>query len=358
MKIVFKLKNFYKDDPVDRLRGTDIMKELKKRGYEVELFNQQDDIDVFVNLDETFLVKGIFDNKEKFKIKKLIFDIQDDHFYFNKMAMNDFNKKYFVEQKANINTLIEKKINDTNIFEKLNEKILNKFLITYRKMLFRYYVRKADYVITSSYALEKISKKFNKNSLCIPDSIDLSLYKEKNNYKTNKVKIVWIGTEGNIPYLLIVNDVLKKLQEKYNIDIWIITSKRIFKNPYTIKYLKGFKFNYKFIEWKLNTFSKYLCESDIGIAPLPNNIAKSSNKILSYMASGLPVVCSNNLDYQFFNNIVFISSNEIEWYKNLEKLILNEDSRKKYGKLGIEKSKEFSLSKIVDKYERLFRSIM
>jgi len=351
-KIVIKLKHLYENDPVDRLRGRDIYLELKKRGYNVELYNLQKKIDILLNLDDKSTALPLF-LRQEVQIKKVIFDIQDDHFTYNQHAMKIINNKIY--KPSLLNRI--KKLNK----EKIKNKLLSRFVHKFNTYLFKEYVRKADFVITSSYSLERIAKNYNKNVRCIPDSVDFSLYPKKSFYNNNEVNVVWMGTIGNIPYLIIVDKVLYELQKKYNIKVKIISSKEIFNNPYSKQFLEKFSFNFEFIEWKKDTFGYELTKADIGIAPLPDKIVKSSNKVLSYMASGLPVVCSSVYDYKILNkkykDILFIATNQEEWKKSLEKLILNKKLRAEKGEKGRQIAQDFSLENIVNEYEKLFRNL-
>lgn len=351
-KIVIKLKHFYENDPVDRLRGKDIYFELKKRNYNVELYNLQKNIDILLILDDKINARALF-NRQEIKVEKIIFDIQDDHFNLNKKSIKALNskiiKKSFLRRIMNLNV------------KKIKEKLLTIVIQKMNSYLFKDFVEKSDFVITSSYSLAKITKNYNESVVCIPDSIDFSLYPLKKSYN-DEVSLVWIGTDGNIPYLSIIDKVLYDLQRKYNIKIKVISSQAIYENPYSKQFLDKFEFEFEFIEWKKKTFGYELTQAEIGIAPLPDGMVKSTNKVLSYMASGLPVVCSNVFDYHQLNekyeNSIFIADNVQEWEKHLETLILDKDLRTRKGIEGRDIAQNFSLESTVDKYEELFKSLM
>lgn len=222
---------------------------------------------------------------------------------------------------------------------------------------------KSDFIIASSYSLTKVLSKLKNNIVTIPDGLDRKLYgsikyvgkiKENDAVKT----ICWIGTPSNIRYLALVNDSLSKIQKKNRARIKIITSDKILSDSYLKNIVGSFDFTFEFIKWDEKTFHLELAKCDIGIAPLPQGIAKSSNKILSYLACGLAVVCSGSVDYEMLNNEnpeAFIFENEHEkWFEHLDSLLTSSRKLDFFKHSGQAVANNFFTDRIISKYEELF----
>ena len=171
------------------------------------------------------------------------------------------------------------------------------------------------------------------NLIYLPTVINLENYPHvKRNFQTNVVTIVWIGSPTTGKYLQAIVPVLQKLAKKYSIMLKIIGA--------------DFKIDYvdcKIIDWDEQTEISELLLSDIGIMPLADTIwekGKCGFKLVQYMACGLPVVASiAPANEEIVDDGVngFLARSEDEWYFALEKLILNDEIRQKFGIAGRKK---------------------
>jgi glycosyltransferase involved in cell wall biosynthesis len=168
------------------------------------------------------------------------------------------------------------------------------------------------------------------NLIYLPTVINLDIYPiTKENYQTDLVTIVWIGSLSTGKYLQIIAPVLRELTKKYSIKLKVIGVDVIIDGV-----------DCELVDWKENTEVSELLSADIGIMPLDNTIwekGKCGFKLIQYMACGLPVVASDApANEEIIENGVngFIAHNENEWYLSLEKLILNKSIREKFGKSG------------------------
>lgn len=355
LKVVFLLKNNSFNDPVDRLRGRDIVENLALKGWNVQYFNEQSDIDILVALDLDFKTHYVI---SKYPCKKLILDIQDDFINKNAAAIK--------------RTPIKRKNRFRKLWELLGRSDLGCGLVVVIYKLLsefssRILIKQADFIITSSYSLENVLKRFNSNILTIPDSLDRKIYhsvynNNENNHRDGKT-ICWIGTPSNIRYLLLVNEELGQLQSTYNsITIKLITDPKIMIDPELKKIVESFKFSFKLIEWTEDTFVNEVNCCDIGIAPLPSGIAKSSNKILTYMACHLAVICSGSADYKKMydedNGALIYEDDYSKWYQHLENLINDRELAEQYSKTGSRMAHDYYGDNIVVHYEKVFESII
>jgi hypothetical protein len=350
--IVIKLKHMYADDPVDRLRGVNVVHALQNRGWNIQIFNNQKNIDLIIYLDDYNLYDRLV--YEYTKARKVIIDIQDNHFiksnassqYQKKKGQYSFKNRVFAEIKKGFKQFIYKVL------------IKKLWYLAYLES-----VKKVDYIICSSYALMNSYVQLNSNVICIPDTLEQRCFQVNKVVKQENLSICWVGTENNIAYLAIVEQAIQELQEKYNIEFCIISSKNIFLDKRLHEIMQRLPFTYKFVEWKKDTIYKELAKHHIGIAPLPQDSEKSTNKILTYMASGLAVACSGGKDYQKMNfdypqSLIYIQRNSAEkWKDSLEQLIIDDLKRERLVENGLKVAQNYQLDKIVVQYEELFEKI-
>lgn len=190
-----------------------------------------------------------------------------------------------------------------------------------------------------------------KKIIYLPTVVDINKYKEKINYKTKEITIVWIGSKSTVKYLNIIESILIELSKKYLIKLKIIGGEINFKN-----------IKIECIKWSEENESKEIRNSDIGIMPLENTYwekGKCGFKLIQYMACGLPVVASPapaNNEIISHEKDGYIANNEYEWYEYLEKLILDKELRRKLGNVGRKKiKKKYSYQYFGLKYVNLFK---
>lgn len=173
-------------------------------------------------------------------------------------------------------------------------------------------------------------KEINKNKIYyVPTVINRELYQfdSLNKLQNNKLQIVWIGSLSTVKYLQLIDEVLVKLQNRYNFVLKVIGAKI------------PLKCNVEFIEWDSKTEIIELRRSDIGIMPLEDTDwerGKCGFKLIQYMASRLPVVAS----FSIANNEIineesgFIARNDQDWIDQLSLLLESESLRDKMGENG------------------------
>ena len=192
-----------------------------------------------------------------------------------------------------------------------------------------------------------INKHFKKKIFQIDESVE-SISKKYSFSKKNN-KILFIGNLNYLPNLLACKNFIKH-----------ILPKLIKKLPQIKFCIIGHISNFnKFLLQKPNVeilgpkkdLSKYIKSSFCGLANL--EVATGvQGKVLTYMASGLPTICSNQVAKNFGSNVIIYKNNS----DLIEKIIsvkVNKAKSENYSKKSIKYSKTLSWIKISKKYLKL-----
>jgi glycosyltransferase involved in cell wall biosynthesis len=178
--------------------------------------------------------------------------------------------------------------------------------------------------------LAGFTKHYNSKIVVVPTVVDTSV--RYNNLVCQQVQspsIGWTGSHSTIKYLDTVVPVLRKLEEKYDFDFYVICNQ---KPSFQLRSLK-------YIEWKQATEIDDLKKINIGIMPLEADQwseGKCGFKIIQYLALGIPAVASpvgvNKIIIGKENG--FLCSTEKEWYQALSVLLEDKALRQDMGKKG------------------------
>jgi glycosyltransferase involved in cell wall biosynthesis len=238
--------------------------------------------------------------------------------------------------------------------------------------------KRANLVICSTIEQKKLIEKYNKNVEVILDLKDetvKSTYKKKYDQVSDHFQIVWEGLPQNTYLLKIISSVLIKLSKKYKINLNVITDLKY--KGYSNKFYniathdqvnKIFKKNriFKLHKWNLKNYYKIILDSDLAIIPtdLKDNFiaGKPENKLLLFWRLGLPAITSASNAYRRtmknaqLNNYCY---NEVDWYQQIEKLILSKKKRKTIGIAGkVYVEKNYSNKRILDKWDIVYNKIL
>ncbi|MFA0208583.1 glycosyltransferase [Vibrio cyclitrophicus] len=156
------------------------------------------------------------------------------------------------------------------------------------KKAFAAHINKASLVIAGNHYLADEARKYNKNVIVVPTSIDTELLYPKE-IQDNLFRVGWVGTSGNFFYLYSIEEELYNFVNATG-SIIVITSDVMPK----FKFLEHGK-HWRFIKWEKSKESNFLNDMDVGIMPLIDSEwenGKCSFKMLQYMAVGKPVVVS------------------------------------------------------------------
>jgi glycosyltransferase involved in cell wall biosynthesis len=191
--------------------------------------------------------------------------------------------------------------------------------------------RHADWVVADSSVLAEVAQKFNPYVTWIPDNVNLSIYSEMKKHRPkNPVRLVWSGMSKKALHLLLIQDVLGKLE---NAELFLVSDQE----PEVLHQLAK-KIPCHFVRFKDHTYAKLLLDCDIIISPkrLCNGYAASHTeyKITLGMAVGLPAVASPQQSYIeaiSHNQGGIIAHTEQEWFEALNCLVNNHQLRNEMG---------------------------
>lgn len=192
-------------------------------------------------------------------------------------------------------------------------------------------IKMANHVIVCTDYLRKYALQYNNYVTDISSTINTQKYFVNNRYSNDKrVVIGWSGSHSTVRYLHILDNVLKKLQERYGVGIKVIGDKD-FRIPAV---------EIEAQDWKLETEVQDLQTIDIGVYPLPNEewvLGKSGLKAKQYMGLGIPAVCTRiGAVLEFIQDNVngLLANTEEEWIQKLSLLIENPELRQRIGLAG------------------------
>ena len=220
---------------------------------------------------------------------------------------------------------------------------------------FSHMVRFSTKVFCGSHNLVKLVDDIkNDTAVLAPTSIKFEYYVpvEKNN---SKICIGWIGNGKHYQHDLInlLYEPLKILSKRYQIRFKLVGACKV-KSLYTIfGKIKNLELDFiDEVNWgDSKSVALSLSDIDIGVYPLlinDFNSYKCGFKALEYFAMKIPIISSpNDVNKEIIidNENGYLVNNEQEWVEALEKLIIDDGKRTKFGVNGF--------NKIVDKYSTL-----
>lgn len=216
----------------------------------------------------------------------------------------------------------------------------------------------ADCITTSSSKIADYFKDKAKRVEVICEGIDWKNIPQVE--KDKKPTVCWCGSiySAETEHCLdILTEPLNRLHKEIPFDFRIITDGEV--------KLDKLDFAPQVIEFSLENYLTGIAKSHIGVIPYPDTEwckSKSNNKVILFMALGLPVVCSSIPAYEEVivdrENGYIIKDNDSEkWYQALKVLLTDEEERKRVIKEGKKKAEEFSVNKIVDRWEELVKTL-
>lgn len=187
-------------------------------------------------------------------------------------------------------------------------------------------------VIVGNKYLADFVEAINPNVLIIPTTIDTSYHVPKQKPKSNTICIGWTGTETTLKHFMLLENVLKRVKQKYGNTLHIkVISNVLYTNN---------ELDVESVLWSLDSEIDELHTIDIGIMPLPDDDwskGKCGFKGLQYMSLEIPTIMSPvGVNSEIISHGVngFLASTDEEWEHYLCALIEDVELRRKIGKEG------------------------
>ena len=193
----------------------------------------------------------------------------------------------------------------------------------------------------------------------IPTVVDTKLFRpvERATKADSPIVIGWVGTHSTFPYLQTVFPVLQQLAERHRIRLKIVgAGKNEVKLP-------GVQVDN--LPWKLQREIEDFESLDIGLYPIDEGryagwaSGKSGFKAIQYMATGIPFVATpvgGSREIGEAGSTHLFATTADEWYRSLEKLIVDADLRRALGAAGREHvTKHYALEDQADKLANVLR---
>lgn len=144
-----------------------------------------------------------------------------------------------------------------------------------------------EQVIAGNDYLAEWYRQWNRRVTVLPTAIDTGRYTPAPRHEEGRVRIGWIGTSANFPYLQSIEPALERaMAERHDLHLFVMADR----HPHLPTLDPS---RVAFEPWSESREVAALQTVDIGVMPLPDNPwtrGKCSFKMLQYMACGLPVV--------------------------------------------------------------------
>ncbi len=212
----------------------------------------------------------------------------------------------------------------------------------------------ADLVIAGNEVLAREARRAARRVEVIPTGIDLSPY---NPSLAGKVpgRIAWIGLPGNLPYLSILEEPLRRLVQRHpDLRLRVISGRA----P------DSFAAPVEFVPWSKAGEASDLASCAFGVMPLEDDDwtrGKGGFKLLQYMAAGLPAVASPvgaNREIVVDGETGFLAGSPEEWERAIGRLLTDADLRSRMGLAGRRRVEErYAMPRVSNRIVSLFTEV-
>jgi glycosyltransferase involved in cell wall biosynthesis len=198
-----------------------------------------------------------------------------------------------------------------------------------RRDMFKACYRNADMVSTTTDILRNEFLEINKNTVVLPNLVDVDFYPQCE-LKKEQVRIGWQGGYSHYEDLYMIKPVLERITKEFNVKLVYLGDPKfagIFKD------IPKDKFEMQY--WSdLNTYPyKLKCMNlDIGLCPLIENKFNRSKSAIKYFEYTMVDACTIASDIPPYSPVIkkdetglLVKQNE--WYEGLKALILDEKLR-------------------------------
>jgi glycosyltransferase involved in cell wall biosynthesis len=213
-----------------------------------------------------------------------------------------------------------------------------------RMRTFRRTAAMADMVIAGNPYLANIAAQYNRSVQVLPTGLALEEFVQPPRDDTDEaIRLVWIGTAGNLKYLEGIQDALEQVGQSHaQLRLRVICNQFPSLQNMTVEEHP----------WSLDRQADDLCGSDIGLAPLPDERwaqGKCGFKILQYQAAGLPVITAPvgvNASYVEAGQSGYHATTTEEWVRAIVTLAEDVSLRRRMGEAGRKHAAQFDVPQL------------
>lgn len=215
--------------------------------------------------------------------------------------------------------------------------------------------RRSQRIVAGNEYLRSLAVPHNSNITVIPTAVDTARY-TPGLRPHGPLIIGWMGTAGNLPYLVKIAPALESLARQHSFELRIVSEAAAIPSE-----LRGF--NVRHLTWSESTELDDLRSFDIGIMPLPDNPwtrGKCGFKLLQYMAVGIPAVGSAvGVNREILaNGAGLLADDETDWFRTLDALLSDANLRRRYGEAGRQRVVErYSIAANAPALEAVLREV-
>lgn len=220
---------------------------------------------------------------------------------------------------------------------------------------------KSDLVTCTTKQLQDVFSKVNKNTVVLPNFINLDTYPPGKMMPNDKVRIGWQGGVSHFEDLEMLLPIITKTSKKHDIDFCYFGDYRLGK---MFEQVRGYRHE-QWVPIDVYPYKLKLMNFDIGLAPLVDNSfnrCKSAIKYFEYSAVGTPTIASNIPPYsEVITNMVdgILVNSEEEWSEAITMLIDNQQLRKKLADRAYENVREnYSIDKNIHLYVEAYKKAL
>jgi glycosyltransferase involved in cell wall biosynthesis len=171
------------------------------------------------------------------------------------------------------------------------------------------------------------------------------------------IRVVWQGYPANLAPMQRLHPIIRRLREETGLDIRLV---------YDTSPPARDEGPIQYTEWKIHRWERVLVASDVGVVikPLddPFQQRKPPTKVVSYMAAGLPVVCTpSEADRRVIvhGETGFFAYEDREWHACLGALVTDPSLRERVGTAARQHVLEgYGMERIVADYLQLFDRLL
>jgi GT2 family glycosyltransferase/glycosyltransferase involved in cell wall biosynthesis len=194
-------------------------------------------------------------------------------------------------------------------------------------------MKRATALTVSTERLAEAYADMNANIHVLPNLVDLNLFRRNQRTPKERVTIGYAGTPTHVDDLMILDEVIRKSEEKFGerVRFWFmgcITS--------GMARIAGVEFLPMQLSYQEYASTLSGCEIDFALVPLVDNVfnrCKSNIKWLEYSACGIPGIYSDLPPYSTSivpgENGILAAGDERAWIEGITKLVLDPSSRER-----------------------------